>query len=364
MDQAEKKMSPKQLFLFIIQAQIGVGVLSIPYDLSKTAKGGGGISVVIAGAITQIIILMMWTLLRKFPGMNLFQICIRLGGPVIGRLLIACYIGYFILLGSNVLLNAYMVLQRWILQSTPKWVVLLLFCIMTYYLAKEKLTVLARFYSLSSLLFIPLIIFVSYGLTQARIEYMLPLTEAGLINILKGTKDTTISMYGFEMFMIVFPFIDASDSKKLKMISLSNLFVTLFYTFVVCTCLMVFNQTQLAMIPEPVIYLVKSLNFYIIDRADILFLSIWSITLVCSIASYFYAAADGLAVLFSKKNHQMFDPFVSVAFFLIALLPTTPMAIDRINKVSEFAAYAFVAVIPFLMMLISLFVKKKAGGAV
>lgn len=364
MDQAEKKMSPKQLFLFIIQAQIGVGVLSIPYDLTKTAKGGGGISVLIAGVVTQIIILIMWALLRRFPGMNLFQIALRLGGPVIGRFLIACYVGYFILLGSNVLLSAYMVLQRWILQSTPKWVVLLLFCIMTYYLAKEKLTVLARFYSLSSMLFIPLIIFVSYGLTQARIEYMLPLTEAGLINILKGSKDTTISMYGFEMFLIIFPFIDASDSKKLKMISLSNLFVTLFYTFVVCTCLMVFNQTQLAMIPEPVIYLVKSLNFYIIDRADILFLSIWSITLVCSIASYCYAATDGLAVLFKKKNHQIFDPWVKVAFFLIALLPTTPMAIDRINQVSEFAAYAFVAVIPFLLLLITLFVKKKAGGAV
>ncbi|OZB98592.1 GerAB/ArcD/ProY family transporter [Paenibacillus sp. XY044] len=363
MEQAEKKMSPRQLFLFIVQAQIGVGVLSIPFDLSKTAKSGAGISVLIAGVITQIIILMMWALLRRFPGMNLFQICLRLAGPMMGRFLIACYVGYFSLLGSNVLLNAYMVLQRWILQSTPKWVVLILFCIMTYYLAKEKLTVLARFYSLSSMLFIPLIIFVSYGLSQAKIEYMLPLAEAGLLNILKGTKDTTISMYGFEMILIIFPFIDASDSKKLKMISLSNLFVTLFYAFVVCTCLMVFNQTQLAMIPEPVIYLVKSLNFYIIDRADILFLSIWSITLVCSIASYSFAAADGLAILLNKKNHHIFAPWINVAFFLIALLPTTPMAIDRINKVSEFAAYVFIAAIPFLLMLFTLFVKKKAGEA-
>lgn len=362
MTRTEKMMSTRQLFLFIIQAQIGVGVLSIPFKLSKTAQGGGGITMILTGVITQIIILMFWGLLRKFPGLNLFQICLRLCGPVIGRGLIACYIAYFILIGANIMISAVRVLQRWMMDATPTWILLALFSIMTYYLAKEKLTVLARFYALSSILFIPLIIFVSYGLTQAHFEYMYPLMEAGIWNILKAMKDTTISMYGFEVILVIFPLIDATDKKKLRMVSMSNLFVTLFYTFVVCTCLMVFNTGQLRLIPEPVLYLVKSLNFYVIDRADVLFLPIWSITIVCSITSYAYSASIGLTQLFKQKDHRVFTPFVSAAVFAICLVPATPIANHHLDVVAEYAAYLFVFVLPLIMTIGSLFIKKTRGG--
>ncbi|MDR0268129.1 GerAB/ArcD/ProY family transporter [Paenibacillus sp.] len=361
---AEKKMSLRQLFLFIIQAQIGVGVLSIPSKLTESAKGGAGITVIITGVITQLIILMFWVLLHKLPGLNLFQICLRLGGPFIGRLLIICYIAYFTLLGANVTLSAIGILQHWMMESTPRWVLLGLFSLMTLYLAREKLTVLARFFTLSSGLFIPLIILVGYGLTQAHFEYMFPIMEAGIGNILRGTKDTTISMYGFEVILVIFPLIDGSDKKKLFVVSMSNLFVTLFYTFVVVTCLMVFSQEQLRVIPEPVIYLVKSLNFYVVDRADVLFLPIWTITIVCSISSYIYSASMGLTQLFKQKDHKNFALYVKIVMYCIALLPVTPIAIHHLDTLAEYAAYLFIAIIPFTMMIGSMFIRRKEGGTV
>ncbi|GIO29154.1 MULTISPECIES: GerAB/ArcD/ProY family transporter [Paenibacillus] len=361
MTRTEKMMSARQLFLFIIQAQIGVGVLTIPFKLNETARGGGGITMILTGVITQIILLMFWGLLRKFPGLNLFQICLRLCGPAIGRVLIVCYIAYFILIGANVMISAVSVLQRWMMDATPTWILLALFSIMSYYLAKEKLTVLARFYALSSFLLLPLIIFVSYGLMQARLEYMFPLLEAGIWNILKALKDTTVSMYGFEVILVIFPLIDASDKKKLRVVSMSNLFVTLFYTVVVCTCQMVFNTGQLRLIPEPVLYLVKSLNFYIIDRADVLFLPIWSIIIVCSITSYTYSASIGLTQLFKQKDHRIFVPFVIAAVFAIGLIPATPIANQRLEVVTDYAAYLFVFILPLLMMIGSLFIKKTRG---
>lgn len=357
----EKMLSNTQFFFFIIQAQIGVGVLSIPYKLNNEAKGGSGFSVLIAGFVTQLIIIIMWFLMKKYPGLTLFHICQKQFGPVIGRLLIVCYIAHFILLGANIMLSTVEILHRWILISTPKWVLLALFSIMTLYLAREKLTVLARFYTLASFLFIPLIFFVSYGLTQARIEYMLPLLEAGSINILKGAKDATISMYGFEMMLVIFPFTMGSNKQRLLTISAANLFVTLFYTFVVVTCVMVFNSEQLQLIPEPVIYLMKTLNFYIFDRADVLFLPVWAITLVCSITSYCYAASNALAVLFQRNNHKSFTPYVKIAIYIIALIPVTPMAIRQLDKIAEYSAYLFIAAIPIGMTILSLFFKRKAG---
>lgn len=55
---------------FIIQAQIGVGILSLPNKLNETAKGGGGLSVLVAGVITQLVIILLWVLLKKFPDLT------------------------------------------------------------------------------------------------------------------------------------------------------------------------------------------------------------------------------------------------------------------------------------------------------
>ncbi|WP_167544664.1 GerAB/ArcD/ProY family transporter [Paenibacillus jilunlii] len=362
MAQKEKMITKGQLFLFIIQAQIGVGILSLPSKLNETAKGGGGLSVLVAGAITQFAILLLWLLLKNFPGLNLFNICLKLGGPIIGSLLIIVYIGYFILLGSNIMLSAVEVLRRWMLQTTPRWAVLGLFSIMTLYLAREKLTVLARFYTLASLLFIPLFLFICYGLTQAHLENMLPLLEKGVWNIVKGAKDTTISMYGFELMLIIYPLSEGTDKQKLLTVSLANLFVTLFYVFVVSTCLMFFNSEQMKMIPEPVIYLMKSLSFFIVDRADILFLPIWAITLVCSIVSYCYAASFGLSVLFRRKSHRNFAPFVKITTFMIALAPVTSVGIHLLDTASAYAAYLFIGGLPLVMLIISQFIKRKGSG--
>lgn len=361
MAHTEKTITRTQFFLIIIQAQIGVGVLSLPNKLNQTAKGGGGISVLIAGLITQTVIILMWALMKKFPGLSLYDICLKLGGKIIGRIFITAYIGYFILLGANIMLSAVEILHRWLLQSTPRWALLGLFSIMTLYLAKEKLTILARFYTLATFLFIPLILLISYGLTQAHLEYMFPLLETGIWNIVKGAKDTTISMYGFELMLIIYPFAAGNNKQKLLTISMANWFVTLFYVFVVDTCLMVFNSQQLAIIPEPVIYLMKSLNFYIVDRADILFLPIWAITLVCSIVSYCYAASIGLTVLLNQKDHKLFAPFVKIMTYVVALAPLTPAAVHRLDKASEYTAFLFIAGLPLILLIVSLFIRKKAG---
>ncbi|MEK3749881.1 GerAB/ArcD/ProY family transporter [Paenibacillus sp. FSL E2-8871] len=362
MTQKEKMITRGQLFCFMIQAQIGVGILSLPFKLNEAAKGGGGLSVLIAGIITQLVILLLWVLLKNFPGLNLFSICLKLGGPIIGRILIIAYICYFVLLGSNIMFSAVEVLQRWILQSTPRWAILTLFSIMTLYLAREKLTVLARFYTLATVLFVPLILFVSYGLTQAHFEFMLPLLENGFWNVVKGAQESTKSMYGFEMMMIIYPLSKGTNKQKLMTISLASWFVTLLYVFVVSTCLMVFNSEQIKIMPEPVIYLVKSLNFYIVDRADILFLPIWAITLVCSIVSYCYAASIGLSVLFSRKSHKHFAPFVKIISFMIALAPVTPAGVDLFDTAANYAAYVFIAGLSMVLLMISLFMKRKPGG--
>ncbi|NMO97844.1 GerAB/ArcD/ProY family transporter [Paenibacillus lemnae] len=362
MAKMEKTITARQLFFLVIQTQIGVSVLKIPHKVNEIARGGSGISIIIAGLITQALILMMWLLLKKYPGKNLYQILLGMAGPIFGRILIVSYAAHFILLGANIMISATDIIHRWLLVSTPKWVLLALFSYLAYFLAREKLSVLARFDTLACLLFIPLVLFVGYGLNEAHIENMLPLLEQGYFKIFTGAKDVTLAIYGFEILLVVYPFIKADNKQILWSMTAANSFTTFFYLFVVEVCLLAFSHDQLKLMPEPVIYLMKSMNFYIFDRADIVFVPIWSITTICSLVSYVYSAALGFSDIFKKSNHHLFSALSVTISFAIAFVPVTPSAMEKLDKIAEYMAYVFIALIPLVLLLISLISLKKKEG--
>ncbi len=82
---------------------------------------------------------------------------------------------------------------------------------------------------------------IALGLSRADFSYIFPITEAGWWNIIQASKETITAMYGFEIILIAFPKVNGSSVAKLKAISIANGFVTLFYTFTVWICYIVFS---------------------------------------------------------------------------------------------------------------------------
>lgn len=355
------RITQGQLTLLIVQSQIGVGIFSLPFSVHTIAKGGGWISVLIAGIVTQLIILLMWFLMRRFPSSTVYGICSEVFGKGIGKTIGLLYAAYCLFMGGIVMMSASDVLRRWMLQNTPKWVVLILIAGICLYLIRDSLRRIARAYVLASFLIIPMLLLIAYGNTRANLTYLFPITEAGWWNIVKAVKDSTSSMYGFEILLIAYPFVEGKDGGKLKAMSGAIILTTLFYTFAVLTCLLVFNSEQLKFIPEPVIFLLRSLQLGIVDRADMIFLPIWMTTVVASIGSYFYAASVGIGTIFGSSDHRNAVPIVALICLIVALIPSTPSEIKWFAKTSDSMAYIFIIGLPLLLLLCSLLFKKKEG---
>lgn len=359
MTKPSNSITTGQLALFLIQAQIGVGILSLPFRVYTSAKSDGWISVLIAGVVTQAILLLMWLLLRRFPSLTIYGIGTRLAGKPLGMLLAFAYSIYFMYIGIIVLVNATDVIGRWMLQETPRWAILLLFAGTGIYLIRDSLSRIVRAYVLASFLIVPMIFLIGYGNTRVNVSYLLPFMESGWGNIMRAIKESTMSMYGLEMILIVYPFVQGKESGRLKAIVYANAFVVLFYTFTVLTCLMVFNPEQLALIPEPVIFLLRSLQLGIFDRGDIIFLPIWMTTVVASISAYFYAAATGIGHMLRHPDHRKATPWVVLLCTAAALLPQSQEDIDRYSKVGNTLTYPFILIVPIVLLLLSLLLRRK-----
>ncbi|HET7578886.1 MAG TPA: GerAB/ArcD/ProY family transporter [Bacillales bacterium] len=364
MTAGDNKVALYQFFFLFIQTEIGVSILSLPYVVFLLAHNDGWISMLLAGAITQILILILWMLCRRFRSSSIYVVSRKLFGKWIGSLLIIIYSVYFAATASIILVLFSKVINVWVLPHTPYWVTMVLMVIAGVYISRENLRVLARFYTFVSFLIIMLIAFMVYSLKDANYLYLFPIGNSSWEDILMGAKGATLSMLGFESLLVFYPLVKGTDSQKLKVAAFANLFVTLFYTLIILCCFLNFSPEEIPLLPEPLLYMFKAFSFTIIERIDLFFLSVWMVTVATSFMTYLFLASNGLAHLFRKKNHKPLVPIAALAIFIAAMIPKqNEMLIQALDQRFQQISILFVAVLPMLFLLFSYILhKKEASG--
>lgn len=74
----------------------------------------------------------------------------------------------------------------------------------------------------------------------------------------------------------------------------------------------VFQPAELDVIPNPVLYLLKTITFGVIERTDLIFLSFWVFVILATLSNYLYFCANGIAIILKKKitkNMSTISPF-------------------------------------------------------
>ncbi|MEH7419089.1 endospore germination permease [Neobacillus drentensis] len=360
MKKSKNRITKKQLVFMIIQAQIGVGILSLPHDVALIAKQDGWMSTLIAGVISQGIIFSYWGLCRRFPSLSLYQILPELLGKFAGKLLMLCYALYFMVTGSLVLARYSDILDKWILPRTPNWITMVLILITCIYIVNEGLTSIARFYVLVSPILFVLLVLIAYAMKDANFLYIFPVGDHSILTILKGSKEAAFSMLGFELFLFIHPHVQSSGKEKLIAITTANIFVTFFYTSLVFAALVYFEpNVDIGLTPEPLLYMIKAYSFQVIERTDLFFLSLWLVIVATSIANWLLLSAMGFASLFRKKHYARFLPIVAGVYLILALLPDQGRDFENFNHFLGPTHYIFIGIIPVLLLILSLVLSKK-----
>lgn len=360
MDNSKDYITPGQLVFLIIQTQIGVGLLGLANNVHSAAKGDAWISVLLAGMLAQLFIVVMWCLSRRFPSQTLYDYLPNLLGKYLGKGIQFFYVGYFILVSSFITLQFSMTIHDWVLIDTPRWVVMGMMIGVSFYLVRESLRTIARFFVLVFFCHIAVILIVSYAYTRVNFLYVLPVGQAGIWKIAEGAHEAMNSFSGYEILLICYPFVEGARTGKLRAASFANTFTVLLYTFAVFTSLIVFSPSEIGLLPEPLLYMVKALTFSVFERPDLYFLSIWMFVASTSMMGYMFMASRGLANLFkARSSHRKAVPYTVAIVFVIVLFCQDPLLIDVIKKILSYANYVFVIGIPFVLFMISVLFKVK-----
>ncbi|WHZ03134.1 GerAB/ArcD/ProY family transporter [Neobacillus sp. YX16] len=346
-----------QLFFIMLQSQIGVGLLSLPNVVQKTAKGDGWISPLFAGVAVQVMLVIYWQLLKRFPNLIYTEITQKILGRFLGKLINLVIYMNFILVGGLVTILFIKIINLWLLPLTPNWIISILILTACIYLAVSDLRIIARFFVLATSLIL-LLMFTSLlsWFTPKEFQYILPIGSSGIKNILLGTNNSLLAMLGFEGLLFTFPFIIDNKKGVLKTVSISNILIVIFYTYFIFLSLISFSTDQLAQMREPILNLLRGITYKMVDRVDLIFLSIWIVPMVTSIIAYLFFASKSMNV--KKKNYPRVVLMNGFIIFLITLIPHNDATTTLFNKYVTYLSYAVVFIIPTLLLILSFLFKK------
>ncbi|SFE48001.1 spore germination protein (amino acid permease) [Lentibacillus persicus] len=354
-------ITQQQLFFLVIQAQIGVGILSLAFNVFDTARQDGWISMLVAGLAIQVAIVVIWMLCRRFPSSMLFDILSRLLGKWIGNIVNSGYLIYFTFTAAAVLAVNAQVIKNWILPATPSWVISFLMTFTGIYVCTGNLRVLARFFTVVSVLLVVLFLVTTYGLREANFIHLFPIGEAGGMKILSGAKEAILAILGFDLLLVIYPFVQGKSSGILKKVSLANLLVTLFYTYTIVITLAYFSPNELKLVPEPIIYMLKTFEFPVFARVDLVFLSIWLVSVATSFMIYLFMASKGIAYMFHRsEKHYKFVPWLGGMVFIVSLIPgNDELKVSAMSTYASNLSFIFTMGIPAFLLIISYLFRKK-----
>lgn len=352
-----------QLFIVIMEIQRGIGVLTLARAVSKAAGNDGWISVILAGMVTNAVIVLLVMLASRFPGRTIYEYSRVILGRYLGGLVNLLYITYSLLIVLVVFTHYSYVLNVWIYENTPPIIFKIVLLVPAVYAARNGLRVLVRYIVLVFYASGWLLILFAYPLSRINLLNLQPVGDAGVRKILMGSLETVLALLGFEIILVIYPFIE--DKKHvLKAVIGGNMVTTFAYTVIAVSGLGFFSQDYIGKLIWPTLTFFRLTRVLgIFERADILFLSIWIFTITTTIGLYLYSSTAGIVSLIGKEG--WFKNTVPLVAVVLLIASHFIKDINTVFLFAEIASYYGGAValgVPVVLLVLAVILKKKERG--
>ncbi|AZN40461.1 GerAB/ArcD/ProY family transporter [Paenibacillus albus] len=353
-------MSRFQLFGFILQTQVGIGVIAFPYELHKSADTEGWISIILAGVVIQLLIFAYIALSNRFPGRNLFEYAPLLLGKWLGYLVTILYIIHFALSSCIIMLLEVIFVRLWVLPFTNPLYVMLVNAIILLYFAPESIRIIARYHTLITILIPFLLLLMFLGPDNFDYRYLLPIGDEGWKALLLGMKSSVLSFLGFELLLLVSSDVKLEGKSLVAPTLWANGAATFFYLLVVLACSLNFSPEALDEVPQPVPYYLNGISLPFLERIDLLFLSVWLVKVTATLTSYVYATGRSISSLFHLNKHRIAIYCITPPVCAMGFFWKSEAFLTHLSRVLEFECFIIIS-LPVALLLVAWMTGKKEG---
>jgi len=324
-----------QFFLLLFVAQTGTVVLTYQSLLINVAGRDAWLVFLVAGMLHYVMLLLYERFNMRF---NV--------GPLVGWL----YKGYWLLVTVAFIVNIDYVLAVWGFPETPQVIVIVIIVGISLYANLSRPETVINL----SVILIPLIIifiaFLTFAWKDLVWTNIFPLGEAGGKEWFNGLLKAQLAFVGIELYLFFRRHVDIKERIKGFPLFVFQMTWLLFFFFTVILTLLFFTLSGLKMIPEPLLYILKSQEVTFVERLDLFFLYIWMIWSIITVAIFSFSAMY-VHRLHAKENKKR---DIIIWHVLLVVLPLSFVQKQYVVKIDDVLIYAhllFAIIIPAIVII-------------
>ncbi|MGP1907145.1 GerAB/ArcD/ProY family transporter [Metabacillus sp. JX24] len=354
------QVSPYMVFYLIHALQFGVGVLGFQRFISLDSGHDAWIAVLGSGLAVHIAVFLIYQILKDQEG-NILDVQKKLFGKWIGNALNAVVIIYFTCLATNVLRTFIEVIQVWMFPDLNVWLYSFLFLVLAYYILSGGFRVVAGIAFFGVVLPSYLILTYLFTLKFANFNNLMPVFDHSITDLLKSTKNMSLTVIGFEALFMYYPFIKKPE-KSIKWAHAGVAVTTLLYLIIMLFSIIYFSEEQLQKNVWATLTIWKIVEMPFVERFEYIGIANWNLVILPNVCLTLWCASRGMKQLLKVKQKYTILIVLAVSYAGINFMNSR----EQINTLNSFLGevgfYVFIGYIPMLYLCTLIYRKLKKGG--
>ncbi|WP_284646394.1 GerAB/ArcD/ProY family transporter [Paenibacillus silviterrae] len=344
-----KQFSAYLLAFLVFEAQVGVGLPGFQRVIFREAEHDAWLCVILAGLLSHITVWCMFQVLKRGSRKDLFGIQQEIFGRWVGGLATLLYTLY-LSFGFLVILRNYVeMVQTWMFPDMPTWLLGSIIAYLAVYGVLGGVRVIVGICTITFFLTIWLVIFIWFPLRYSLWSQLLPLLEADIGQLLRGTVKMSFTLVGFELIYVLFPYIRKPEQAP-KYTHVGLIMSTLLYLIVMVVTLSYFSPNQLLQTVWATFTMFKIVMFPFLERFEYVAISVWMLVILPNLALYLWASTKGLKRIFGWKQ-KVSTLGIAVIAVVSSLFLDTRIQIDQMNDLFSKISFVAVFIYPWLILL-------------
>ena len=341
-------ISPFLVFFLVNAVQTGVGVLGFQRIIAKPAGNDGWIAIIIASLFVHLFIWMIYHILKDSEG-DIFSIHQSNFGKWIGGAFSCLFIVYLILM-SLVTVRSYLeIIQVWIFPEINGWIFSLLMLLLAIYVIYGGFRTVVGICFFSVTLTSYLLLTMIFPLEFANMRSLLPIFNHSIKEIAMATKDMTLTLLGFEILFVCYPFIKNPLASR-KWAHFGALFTTISCLIYGVTAYVFFNEHHLEKKIWATLSMWGIVEIPIVERFEYIGIASWLLVILPNLCITLWAASRGIKRLFNV-NQKVVVLMISAIVIIIAALSKSRQEITLLMDILSVTGFYFLAIyLPFLFL--------------
>ncbi|MFC7684990.1 GerAB/ArcD/ProY family transporter [Ureibacillus sp. GCM10028918] len=344
------------LFFVICKVQIGVGVMGFQSLIYEDAKQDSWISIIISFLASHLIVIIMFKVLEMYDSNDIYGITLDLFGKYLGNFINFILVLYSGSIFFSIIKTFSEVMITWVFPDiNPSFIIITVLLLVIYTFTGGLRLIIGLCFLC---FFLPqwMVAVLLFPLEFANTNYLFPIFDNDLINLLKGSYAMSFTIVGFEVLAALYPFV--KEKKKAKLyVHLGLLYTMLLYLFVMLVSLVFFSGEQLERLVWATLSLFSIVRLPFFERIEIFTICFWLIVILPNLCVYAWTAYRGFNRII-KITERKFILIFALFIFIGTLLVEDQIQLNVINKIVGGFSFYVVFILPFFIYFIALLKKK------